>query len=113
MLGQGLSYDEIAEQLGLDHRQVLMCEESWHEIHSSFDYTPDDSRPREFSYEIDEVKAMLGPRVFEMVGDLSDAEIELLLLHVEGELETEEEKDKADTLLERLRSTISQTGPRG
>ena len=106
MLKQGASYDEIAEELGLDHRQVLMCEESWQGIHSSFDYTPDESRPREFTYEIDEVKAMLGPRVFEMVGDLSDAEIELLLLHVEGELETEEERDKADALLNNLRHII-------
>jgi len=111
MLKGGSTYDEIEEELGLDHRQVLMCEESWQEIHSSFDYTPDESRPREFTYEIDEVKAMLGPRVFEMVGDLSDANIQLLLLHVEGELETDEERDKADALLNNLRKFISKTPP--
>ena len=111
MLKQGATYEEIEDELGLDHAQVLMCEESWQEIHSSFDYTPDESRPREFAYEIDEVKAMLGPRVFEMVGDLNDSDIKLLLLHVEGELETQEEKDKADVLLDKLRYIISQTPP--
>jgi DNA-directed RNA polymerase specialized sigma subunit len=111
MLKGGATYDEVEEELGLDHSQVLMCEESWQEIHSSFDYTPDESRPREFTYEIDEVKAMLGPRVFEMVGDLSDADIELLLLHVEGELESDEEKSKAEALLNNLRKFISKTPP--
>ena len=107
MLKQGASYEDIASELGLDHSQILMCEESWQEIHSSFDHTPDESRQREFSYEIDEVKAMLGPRIFELVGDLSDHNIELLLLHVEGELETEDEKNKADELLEKLRQVIN------
>ena len=106
MIKQGASYDEVEDELGLDYNQVLMCEESWQEIHSSFDYTPDEARPREFTYEIDEVKTMLGPRVFELVGDLSDADIELLLLHVEGALESEEEKDKANKLLARLRSIV-------
>lgn len=106
MIKQGASYSEVEDELGLDYNQVLMCEESWQEIHSSFDYTPDEARPREFTYEIDEVKTMLGPRVFELVGDLSDADIELLLLHVEGALESEEEKDKANKLLARLRSIV-------
>jgi len=107
MINQGATYDEVQDELGLDYRQVLMCEESWQEIHSSFDHTPDESRPREFTYEIDEVKAMLGPRVFEIVGDLSDHDIELLLLHVEGELESEKEKQKADDLLMKLREIIN------
>ena len=108
MLAEGISYEEIADELGLDEHQIPMCEESWQEIHSSFDYTPDESRPREFTYEIDEVKAMLGPRVFEMVGDLNDSEIELLLLHVEGELETDEERTKADELLNKLRRIVGE-----
>ena len=72
----------------------LLCVKSpWQEIHSSYDHTPDDARPKEFTYEIDEVKTMLGPRVFEQVGDFSDADIKLLLLHVEDELECEQEKE--------------------
>ena len=43
--------------------------------------TPDQKK---FTYEIDEVKAMIGVEVFEKVGDLNDADIKLLLLHVEG-----------------------------
>jgi len=106
LLSQGMTYEEVADELGLDYRQVLMCEESWQEIHSSFDHTPDESRPREFTYEIDEVKAMLGPRVFELVGDLSDHDIELLLLHVEGSLESKEEKERADFLLNHIRFIV-------
>ena len=104
---QGLSYTEIADELGLDEHQVAMCEHSWQEIHSSYDHTPDDYRPREFTYEIDEVKALLGSEVFEKVGDMQDADIETLLLHVEGELETQEERDRAESLLDDLRSLIS------
>jgi len=107
LLSQGATYEEVSSELGLDYQQVLMCEESWQEIHSSFDHTPDESRPREFTYEIDEVKAVLGPRVFELVGDLSDHDIELLLLHVEGELESEKDKFKAEELLAQLREVIS------
>ena len=104
---QGLSYAEIAEELGLDEHQVAMCEESWQEIHSSYDHTPDDARPKEFIYEVDEVKTMLGPRVFEQVGDFSDSDIKLLLMHVEDELECEDEKARAQLLLEELRSILS------
>ena len=107
---KGMTYEEIGEELGLDEHQVAMCEESWQEIHSSYDHTPDDARPKEFTYEIDEVKTMLGPRVFEEVGDFTDADIKLLLLHVEGELECEHEKERAQTLLEDLRSILSNIG---
>jgi hypothetical protein len=106
LASNGLTYAEIAEELGLEESQVVQCEESWQEIHSSYDHTPDDARPKEFIYEVDEVKAMLGPRVFEQVGDFSDADIKLLLLHVEGELECEIEKERAQALLENLQSIL-------
>ena len=107
---KGLTYVEIGEELGLDEFQVAMCEESWREIHSSYDHTPDDARPKEFTYEIDEVKTMLGPKVFEQVGDFSDADIKLLLMHVEGELECEQEKERAQMLLEDLRGILNNIG---
>ena len=113
MLAQGSSYEDVEDELGLDHSQVLMCEESWQEIHTSYDHTPDEHRPREFTYEIDEVKAMLGPRIFEQVGDMQDSDIEILLLHVEGELETEEEKNRAELLLEELRSAVERNEYKG
>ena len=40
------------------------------------------------------------------MGDLSDADIKLLLMHVEGLLETEEEKEKAETLLDEIKRVI-------
>ena len=106
VLESGGSYADAVDELGLDFHQVLMCEQSWQETHSSYDNTPDESRPKEFIYEVDEVRAMLGPRVFEQVGDLSDSEIELMLLHVEGELETQEEKDRAEKLMEELKAIV-------
>ena len=106
MLDQGNTYEEIVDELGLDFHQVLMCEQSWQEIHSSYDHTPDESRPKEFIYEVNEVRAMLGAKVFEQVGDLTDAEIELMLLHVEGELETDEEKEQAELLMENLKRIV-------
>ena len=105
---QGMSYTEIADELGLDEHQVAMCEESWQEIHSSYDHTPDDARPKEFIYEIDEVKALLGPEVFKRVGDMQDSDIQTLLLHVEGELETEEERERAESMLSDLRRAITE-----
>jgi len=106
LLQQGLSYSEVSDELGLDEHQIAMCEESWQEIHTSYDHTPDENRPREFTYEIDEVKAMLGTNIFERVGDMKDSDIEILLLHVEGELETQAERDRAELLLEELRSAV-------
>ena len=108
LLNGGATYDEIGDELGLDFSQILMCEQSWQEIHSSYDYTPDEGRSKEFIYEIDEVKTMLGAEVFEKVGDLNDNDIKLMLLHVEGELESEEERQRADELLSRLKVMVKE-----
>jgi len=108
MLANGATYSEVADEFGLEERQILMCEQSWQEIHSSYDHTPDDCRPREFIYEIDEVKAMIGPEILKQVGDLTDNEIELLLLHIEGLTETEEEKNKAEELLSQLKTIVGE-----
>ena len=104
---QGMSYTEIADELGLDEHQVAMCEDSWQEIHSSYDHTPEDSRPKEFIYEIDEVRAMIGTDLLKQVGDMSDSDIKLLLMHVEGLLETDKEKEKAETLLDEIKLKIA------
>ena len=106
LASQGMTYVEIADELGLDEQQVAMCEDSWQEIHSSYDHTPEDSRPKEFIYEIDEVKAMIGVDLLKQVGDLPDSDIKLLLMHVEGLLETDAEKTKADNLLERIKTSL-------
>lgn len=110
LLQEGVAYEEVGEELGLSTKQVLMCEESWHEIHSSYDHTPDDWRPREFVYELDEVKTLIGRDVLIALGDLPDSDINLLLSHVEGELETDHDKKRAEELLTLLRSFIKDRG---
>ena len=49
---------------------------------------------------------MIDPEVFAKVGDLPDADIELLLMHVDGHLDNEDEKGRAEALLDRIRSVI-------
>lgn len=107
LLSEGMTYDEVSEELGLDHNQICMCEDSWQEIHSSYDQTPEDSRPKEFVQEVDEFKTLVGPELLQKVGDLPDSEIKLLLLHVEGELESEEESERAEKILSQIRSAVS------
>jgi DNA-directed RNA polymerase specialized sigma subunit len=104
MLKDGATYDEICEELGLNQEQVLMCEESWHEIHSSYDHTPDERRPKEFIYEIDEARAMIGEDVLKTLGELPDQDLKLLLAYVEGELIDESQIEKARQLLNYLQS---------
>lgn len=112
MLSDGATYDEICEELGLNHEQVLMCEESWHEIHSSYDHTPDERRPKEFIYELDEARAMIGEDVLKALGELPDQDLKLLLSHVEGELEDVTQIEKANQLLAYLRSLVGDAGVR-
>jgi hypothetical protein len=107
LLSQGYTYEEAAEELGIDEKQVLMCEYSWKEIHYSYDHSPEDSRPNEFIYEVDEIKAFFGQEAFKEIGDLSDKDIHLLLLHVEGLTETAEEHERAEELLTELRSALN------
>ena len=110
MLAEGATYEEVCEELGLTEQQVLMCEQSWQEIHSSYDHTPDEWRPREFVYEIDEAKTLVGKEVMIALGDLPDSDLNLLLSHVEGELEDPSELKRAEELLEFLRSLIKKNG---
>jgi hypothetical protein len=110
MLAEGSSYEEVCEELGLTEQQVLMCEQSWQEIHSSYDHTPDEWRPREFIYEIDEAKTIVGEEVMIALGDLPDSDLTLLLSHVEGELEDPSELKRAEELMTFLRSLIKKNG---
>lgn len=106
MVARGCPLEDISEELGLDERQITMCEESWQDVHYSYDYTPDEARTREFIYEIDEVRAHLGTDIMKKVGDLDDKDIRNLLLHVEGELESEEERKEAERVIHEIRKAI-------
>ena len=107
MVMRGCTNEEISEELGLDEKQIVMCEESWLDVHYSYDYTPDETRGREFIYEIDEVRAHLGEDIMKQVGDLDDKDIRNLLLHVEGELESEEERKEAERVIAEIRKAIT------
>ena len=106
LVTDGCTYSEVAEKLGLDEKQVIMCEESWQAIHESYDHTLDDYRPKEFIYEIDEIRTHLGVDLLKQIGDLTDKQIQTLLLHVEGELESDEEKAEAEELLSVIKKAI-------
>lgn len=110
MLQDGASYGEVAEEFSLTEQQVLMCEQSWQEIHSSYDHTPDERRPREFIYEMDEARVLIGENVIVALGDLPDGDLNLLLSHVEGSLEDPSEVAKAEELLTFLQSLIKKNG---
>ena len=110
MLIGGASYDEVCDELGLTSHQVLMCEDSWQEIHFSYDHTPDESRPREFIYHMDEAKTMVGVSVLKALGDLPDRDMRLLLSYVEGELINEEEIERASIILRHFRSLAEEQG---
>jgi DNA-directed RNA polymerase specialized sigma subunit len=110
LLEEGSSYAEVSEELGLTEKQVLMCEQSWQEIHSSYDHTPDEWRPKEFVYEIDEAKACMGKEVLKQLGDLPDSDLELLLSYVEGELNCPENLKKAEGLIEQFKSMVRELG---
>ena len=107
MIARGCDIDEISEELGLDESQILMCENSWQDVHYSYDHTAEDSPRREFVYEIDEIKSHLGSDIMKKVGDLDDKDIKNLLLHVEGELESEEEKEEAERIISEIRKAVS------
>lgn len=107
MVARGCDFDEISEELGLDESQILMCENSWQDVHYSYDHTAEDSPRREFVYEIDEIKSHLGSDIMKKVGDLDDKDIKNLLLHVEGELESEEEKEEAERIISEIRKAVS------
>lgn len=110
LLQDGANYQEVAEEFSLTEQQVLMCEQSWQEIHSSYDHTPDERRPREFIYEIDEARVIVGEEVIVALGNLPDGDLNLLLSHVEGGLEDPSEVERAEELLVFLQSLIRNNG---
>lgn len=106
LVSQGTTYDEISEKLNLSHEQIFLCEQSWKEIHKSYDHSPDDSRPSEFVYEIDLFKEMAGKELLYKLGELSDSDIQLLLEYLNNDLQKPTEINKAQNLLGDLRARV-------
>jgi DNA-directed RNA polymerase specialized sigma subunit len=92
MLGEGMTYAEIAEDLEIPESKVLLCEMSSNNYHVSYDSQPDDWIRPEFIFDFDEAKAtLLSDSLTQEIRDLSDAEMTMLVKYVEEEEMSEEE----------------------
>jgi hypothetical protein len=112
MLQDGIAYDEALEALGINEERAILCELSWAEMHASYDHKPEGWREREFIYETDEAKIMLGsPEVLDALRELPDKEMDLLLAYVDDQPLAAVEREKAETLLEHLRSLVYDRRP--
>jgi len=104
MLAEGFSYDDACDALGIDIEKAFLCENSWNEVHTSFDYKPEDWREREFVYVHDEIKTLLvSEDIKEALVSLDDQEMKLLLAYVDGQPLSEAEKEIAEEKLTTLR----------
>lgn len=85
LLQAGLSYKEVAEELGLEESQVIYCDLSSNNYHVSYDATPDDWVTPEFVYDFEECRAtLLSPTLVEHLRNLADSEMRLLVQYAEG-----------------------------
>jgi hypothetical protein len=81
-------------------------------MHASYDHKPEGWREREFIFETDEAKVMLGsPEVMEALRELPDKEMDLLLAYVDDQPLASVEREKAEDLLEQLRSLVYDRRP--
>jgi hypothetical protein len=111
MLEEGVLYVEALEKMGLTPEKAILCELSWAEMHASYDHHPEGWREREFIYDYDEVKVMLGsPEVMDALRELPNKEMDLLLAFVDDQSLTVAEKESAEILLESLRSLVYDRG---
>jgi DNA-directed RNA polymerase specialized sigma subunit len=109
-VAKGMPYSEIARDLGLTQEQIFLCEQSWKEIHKSYDHYSEDSRQPEFTYEIDLVKDLIGKDLLFELGSLSDSEINFLLSYFDNKITNPEEIKRAEEKIEALREQIKASG---
>jgi len=106
MIAKGIPYIEISKELNLTQEQIFLCEQSWKEIHKSYDHYSEDSRQLEFTYEIDYLKDLLGKELLFELGNLSDSEISFLLSYFDNKLISLEDTQKAEKMIESLRNKV-------
>ena len=112
LLADGVAYQAALEELGITEERAILCELSWAEMHASYDHKPEGWREREFIFETDEAKVMLGsPEVMEALRELPDKEMDLLLAYVDDQPLASVEREKAESLLEHLRSLVYDRRP--
>jgi DNA-directed RNA polymerase specialized sigma subunit len=96
LVAQGKSYEEIADELGIDKFKIMQCEMSANNYHVSYDSSPEDWCTQEFVYDFDEHKAtLLSPELIAGIRSLTDAEMTMVIKYVEGAVISEEEKEWA------------------
>jgi DNA-directed RNA polymerase specialized sigma subunit len=96
LIGEGKTYKEVAEILGIDESRVIYCELSSNNYHISYDSSPDDWVSPEFVYELEEHKAtLLSPELIAQIRSLSDAEMGLLMKYIESVPLSERENEWA------------------
>jgi len=104
LLQDGVAYQAALEELGINEERATLCELSWGEIHASYDHKPEGWREREFTYETDEAKVMLGtPEVLEALRALPDKEMDILLLFVDDQPLPQADRERAGETLANLR----------
>lgn len=111
MVASGLTYKQIAEELGLDETKVLSCELSTNNYHISYDSSPEDWVTSEFVYDFEEHRAtLLSPELVKEIRKLSDAEMTMLIKYVEGSNISEEESEWAAEKFYELRGIAHGVG---
>jgi hypothetical protein len=96
MLGDGMTYTQIADALGIDESWVIMCDMSDQNYHISYDSQPEDWVAPEFVYNVEEHKAaLLSPALISELKSLSDAEMTMILRYVDDASISEEEREWA------------------
>jgi DNA-directed RNA polymerase specialized sigma subunit len=102
---EGKTYEEIADELGIDTARVMMCEESSFNYHVSYDSSPEGWSTREFVSNTDEVKTtLISPALVESLKSLSDAEMKMMERYVDGAPLSEEEHEWCAERFHQLRS---------
>jgi len=94
LIMEGKTYEEIADELGLDTVKVMMCEESSFNYHVSYDSSPEGWSTREFVFNVDEAKAtLISPVLLTTLRSMSDAEMKMMERYVDGAPLSEEERE--------------------
>jgi DNA-directed RNA polymerase specialized sigma subunit len=84
-LQKNKSYEEIAQELGVDQEKVVISHMAEQNYHVSYDSSPEDWTTPEFLHEDDEVKATLScPEIREELKKFTENEISTLLAYAEG-----------------------------
>jgi len=106
LLSDGVSFEDTAEALGITVEDVLNCEMSWKEIYLSIDRQDEDNNPMEIAYHEEEDEIILRSKMVELIHNVPDADLDLLERFYENKLKTEEELERAETLVEMIRELL-------